>query len=252
MKRLLPLLLVASAALAQSPGFQYRDAAGNLSVQATDGRAERTVGGFKFVLRGRVVTSERDQGLELRADQLEVDAVSAAKETRIRDAVATGSVRMTKAVTTSNGEQVTIIDGSRANYRADASKPTVQVAGPVTVVSRRSARRETMRATGGRGVAVLDPGTKGRGPSGIQRAELTGSVVLNVEAVEPDGSVSKLKATGGRLIVDEREQPTVTILDNVQMDGQGAYGFRLRNMRRVVMKLNDQGQVTSFMSERGG
>ena len=248
--------LVLAVAVAQNTGFLYQDKQKNVTVTSVDGRGERTASGYRLFLRGRVVATDKDQGLEIRSSQLEADAAGTANKTTLKRGIATESVKITKTVNKPNSTQRTVIEGSRADYRDVVPYPVVDMTGPVIIRSlgatqAKTAQRQTMVATGRSGRATLDRGTKGPSLGGLRQAELTGSVKVTVDAVE-NQERSKLIATASRMIIDEASaEPTVTLLDNVNMNGEGGYSvFRLTNQRRVVLRLNKNREVTSWKAER--
>lgn len=240
---------LAALVLFQS-GMTFRDRAGNVSISAADGFADRA--NNKLVLKGKVVAAQKDQGLEIRADELEATVTDPGKKSDIKDATAKGNVVLSKTTKGPAGSQNLKVQSSRAIYTAGTTESKLDLTGPVTIRSFRTARSETLVANAQRGTATLDPGATSTGPSAIRHAELEGNVKVTIDAIEPDGTVSKLVATGGRLIVDEAgTTPTLTLLEHVNVNGQGGYGIKVNDANRVTMKLNAKGEVVSFRTERG-
>lgn len=243
-------LIAMTAALLLQSGMTFRDRAGNVQISALEGRADRAQG--RLNLTGKVVAIQKNEGLEIKADEVDVWVTDPSKQSQISKATAKGAVQLTKKVTGPSGSQSTVMQCGNATYTGGAKESLVLLQDKVTLRSLRSARNETMVATGQRGTARLENGVKGTGPSGLKSAELTGGVKVTISAVEANGTTSKLVATGGRLLVDETgDRATITMLENVQMEGDGAYGIRINRARRVTMQLNEKGEVVSWKSERG-
>ncbi|MGV3615639.1 MAG: hypothetical protein ACO1SV_09930 [Fimbriimonas sp.] len=251
--RMLPVLAagVSAVVVAQSSNFHFEDNAKKVVIDALDGRGAQTKTGFTMFLKGKVIARDTGEGLELRGDTVDATATGTAKKTDLTRAIATGAVRFTQR----KGPKLTVIEGTRADYKAGGD-PRVDMAGPVTlrnfVSATATTKREAMVATGSKGFAILERGTKAEGPSAIRRAELSGPVRIRLDSYEPDGKVSQLVATAGHMVIDEAsKEPIITLTDRASVNGEGGSRvFRIQNMRRVVLKLNKDHQVTAIDTVR--
>ena len=242
------LLLIATVATAQTALFHFEDGDRNVVVDAGSGRVSQAGTGYVLVLRGKVVATQKSEGLEIRANQVQADATAKGKQTELSRAIATGAVRMTK---TSATKAILVIESKRADYRAAAgAEPKVELLGPVKIRNVNPAKHENLLATGAHGWATLERGTKGAGPTGIRRAELSGPVRIELDRANEEGP-SKLIATANRAVIDEAsKEPTITLTGNVTVNTEGSGPmFRVRNQRRVVLKLNAKGEMTALNAE---
>jgi hypothetical protein len=242
------VLPLAAFAVGQKGVFRFSDLAKKVETTAQEGRfAQLKNGGVKVILTGNVVVKDNGEKMELRAQKIDADiSQGAGKPSELQKAVATGKVRITKVVTNPTGVQTTQIDGSRANFQAGADQSVVDLAGPVTIRNTDSAKKETLLATGSQGKAFLAKGPRTNQPNALNRAELRGNVRTVVTQKAQGGG--KLIATGGNMVLEQGAKTrTITMTQNVNIDGSGsAQQFSASNMQRVVMVLDNTGQVLEW------
>jgi uncharacterized protein YaiE (UPF0345 family) len=234
--------------LAQTGRFNYANLSKEVAMAANDGRVRMVPKGFQVLLTGNVVATDSRQGLDLRAQRVTADLVGTSKQSELRRAVAEGGVRIVKTAGGGKGSQTTRIEGQRADYRTTATEATVDLAGPVTIRSVNAAKKETMVATGSRGRAILAPGNRVQASGPLRQAELTGSVRVNVVQARENG---RFVATARRMtLVMGAKTRTITLLDDVDVQGQGAASvFSAEGQRKFVMVLNEAGEVVEWSAD---
>lgn len=248
----LSALSLFAIALAQE-GFTFADKKKGVVMSARDGRgARRGDTAWRVTLVGSVVAKDTKENVEIRADRITADVTDGkgGASSDMSNAVAEGKVRIIKVVRASGAVQTTQIDGSRADYKASANQGVVEMAGPVTIRNTNPQKKETLVATGSRGKAILVKGKSTSGPNAISRAELNGNVRTVVTQEGAKGG--KLIATGGTMVLEQgAKSRTITLTDNVNVDGSGtAQEFSAANMKRVVMVLNEKGEVIEWNAVR--
>lgn len=249
---LLPILgaLAASAALAQGP-LHYVDGSGNVKVTTSKfkiAQATPTLTQLRFV--GGVQLQSISQGLELFADDVSADLVKGAtKKNELKKGIAIGSVRMTKTVATPGGKQVTQIGGSRADLTTGAESDQVTIAGPVSLLSINPDQRRTMRATGSRGAAILEPQAKTKMNNGLRSAILDGNVNVDILQTPQNKSETHIHATADRMTVNYvGDAPVLKLIGHVTMKSTGANSLGMINgtFSNATFHLTKAGEVQSM------
>lgn len=253
-----PILLSLSAlslfviAVAQGT-FRFADPKKGVILTARDGRGARLgTNGWRVTLTGDVVAQDTKENVEIRAQRITADVADgkSGASSDMSNAIAEGKVRITKIVRASGAVQTTQIEGSRADYKASATQGVVEMAGPVTIRNTNPSKRETLVATGSRGKAFLVKGKSTNNTNALTRAELRGNVRTVVTQQGAQGG--KLIATGGNMVLEQgANSRTITLTDNVNVNGSGtAQEFSASSMKRVVMVLNQAGEVVEWNAVR--
>jgi hypothetical protein len=239
------LAAVAALALGQSAQKEFvaTDRAKNFEVRG------QSVAGFlmdgrvtKATVKGSVSVKSQSQGLGLTANQVDLEFGSIAGKpaaNELKSATATGNVILTKTANNRN----TIIKGTRCDFIHGSTDSTIKMAGPVQLTDNNARNQQAILATGNTLTASLIPNNSGtRG--GLRTTTLEGSVrVLVTQAPAAGQPADRLTATAARMVLNNTANPaTVTLTGNVNIDGD-SFGT-LQNMNRVVLALNEEGQVT--------
>lgn len=228
--------LVAGAAMGQAL-FSYRDAKGDITLQAKGGRFEQGGNGVqRFFAQGNVDLKSRLQGLRLQGQSIDATAVQGKSgRSELRDSHARGSVRIEK----SGAGGQSVVTCSSADVNMVGKLAEAKLSGATTIRSS-GGRGGTVTATGSGGSASFD--TEATGGSGLRNAELYGPV--RIEATQPGGG--RLSARGSRLIAGAGMR-SLELSGNVSVDGSKSSSFgSLQNVSRVTLRLNEKGEVQSI------
>lgn len=238
MKRLTTMLLLPTLAIAGGQAvFAYRDAKGDVTLQAGSGRFEQGADGVqKFFAKSNVDLRSRLQNIRMQAQAIAVAVIqNKAGKSELKSAHASGGVTIAKTGT--SGQSTVESSGADATMSGDVAD--VVLTGPTRLRSS-GGKGGSVYATGSGGTARLD--TRAKGGSGLKGAMLGGPV--RVEATQSGGG--KLIATGSRLTADDGMR-ALTLSGNVKVDGSksGAFGS-LQNVSKVTLHLNEKGEVQSI------
>jgi lipopolysaccharide export system protein LptA len=234
-------LLLAAFAAAQSK-FTYRDASGNLIVNAAGGRVVRLEDGFRLTLQGQVSLTSKSQGVTLKAASVQSD-IAGQSTLQLRTLTASTGVDFLKA----DGTRTTRITASKATYTAGAND-TILLTGPTRLTSSDTSKGQSLIANGSRGKATID--AQGADKARLISAELVENVSVTLREARSEGAISSMVVTGQRLEIVNGTSPTITVRGGVKIVGQGANNIgSFTNLSKAIFTLNGAGEVVGFETE---
>ena len=176
-----------------------------------------------YRFKTNVNIDSKSEGLNIRSDQMELDAVMQGntKAYSVAHATATGNVKIVKTAVSTKGIQTTEISGPKGEYIAGTSESTVKMIGATTIRSIDPSVRQTMTATGSSGVAYLEPKENVTSGNGLRRATLSGPTkVVFVQETTKEERGSTITGTASQMLLENNgSERKITLIGNVHVVG---------------------------------
>ncbi len=249
-KRLLPFLaLLAGVGLAQTWTDHRGLTATFQSLRALTSKSPKR----HLSMIGKVEIVSVPQGLTMRSDTMDIDAVPDPKNPNaylVQSAQSKGHVSILKQVKGAKGLQTTKIDGTQADYLAGTVESVIKMTGPVNLVSLDEQQRQTLAATGKTATAYMEPAAKTSLDDGLRRAQMDGDVHLTL--VQRDAQTKQatlIRAYSDHMLVENiGKGRRVTLTGNVKVFTDS--NVELSGIQKAVLTQDANGVYALHTSEQ--